>query len=114
LHPRREFRVGWPALQAILGNATLPAFLDRLLATRAYEGQFTGEPVAPDRIDNLYNPLPADHGAHGRYGRKARTRSWQHLADRHRNLIALCAAASAIAGWAFSVRYRPQRRPRRT
>ena len=68
LHPRREFRVGWPALQAILGNATLPAFLDRLLAKRAYEGQFTREPVAPDRIDNLYNPLPADHGAHGRYG----------------------------------------------
>jgi short-subunit dehydrogenase len=106
LNPRREFRVGWPALQAIFGNAVLPAFLDRLLARKAYEGQFTAEPIAPNRLDNLYNPLPADYGAHGRYGHEARARSWQHLADRHRTMIGFIAAAALLAGWTIARRYK--------
>lgn len=104
-HPRREWWVGWPAVQAILGTRIVPGWLDRLLARRAYEGQFTDEPLPPWRRDNLYEPVPGDHGAHGRFDARARPVSWQSLLDRHRGLLALGATLAACL-WMM-------RRPRR-
>ena len=75
LRPERESYVGWPALQAMLGTMFLPGFLDRLLARKAWRGQFTREPMEPSRVDNLYNPLPADFGSHGRFDDEARSSS---------------------------------------
>ncbi|HEX5738348.1 MAG TPA: SDR family oxidoreductase [Hydrogenophaga sp.] len=70
--PRREYTVGWPAVQAMLGQKLLPAYLDRRLARQAYAGQQTDRPLPPDRQDNLYQPVPGDHGAHGRFDDRAR------------------------------------------
>ncbi|MGG5890593.1 SDR family oxidoreductase [Falsiroseomonas sp. HC035] len=67
----REFWVGGPAVQAILGNMVAPGLLDRMLATRAYAGQQADEP-AQERPDNLFDPLPGDRGARGRFGNEAR------------------------------------------
>ena len=74
---RREVWVGWPAVKAILGNRVIPGLLDRMLARSAFEGQLTDQPVAPDRPDNLHEPVPGDHGAHGRFSERARTHSWR-------------------------------------
>lgn len=105
LHPRREWWVGWPAVQAIVGTRLVPGWLDRLLARRAYEGQFADEPLPPWRQDNLYHPVPGDHGARGRFDAQARARSWQDLLNRHRGWLA-GAAALGWAAWWFGRRRR--------
>jgi len=83
-HRRRELWVGLPAVEAILGTRLVPGLLDRRLASFAYEGQQTDEPVAPGRRDNLYAPVPGDHGAHGRFSDRALSTSWQWALDMHR------------------------------
>ena len=76
-HRRRELWVGWPAIKAIVGARFLPALGDRILATEAYRGQHTDEPLPAGRRDNLYAPVPGDHGAHGRFDAHARRTSVQ-------------------------------------
>ncbi len=76
-HPRRELWVGWPTVKTILANRLAPALLDRILAKRAYEGQQTDEPIDTNRPDNLFEPLPGDRGARGRFSNQARDRSLQ-------------------------------------
>lgn len=88
LHRRRELWVGWPAVQAILGQRVMPGALDRYLARTAYEGQHTDEPMPAGRSDNLYEPVPGDHGAHGRFDAQATESSAQWWANTHRWLIA--------------------------
>lgn len=83
-HRRRELWVGWPAVEAILGTRVLPGYLDRKLAFDAYEGQEGKRPVSPDRRDNLYHPVPGNHGAHGRFDSEALTSSAQLWLDTHR------------------------------
>jgi hypothetical protein len=86
-HRRRELWVGWPAVEAILGTRVLPGFLDRKLAFQAYEGQESNIPIGPDRRDNLYEPVPGDHGAHGRFDDRAVSRSWQLWVTTHREIF---------------------------
>jgi NAD(P)-dependent dehydrogenase (short-subunit alcohol dehydrogenase family) len=74
-HRRRQLYVGAPTLKTVLGNRIAPGLLDRYLARTGYEAQQTDEPVDPDRPDNLFAPVPGDHGVHGRFGKGARTRS---------------------------------------
>src|SRR2546423_4151892 len=74
LHPRRELVVGGPAWAARLGQKLAPGLLDRWLARSAWEGQFSDEPPAADRRDNLYGPVEATPGAHGRFDAEAHDR----------------------------------------
>jgi NAD(P)-dependent dehydrogenase (short-subunit alcohol dehydrogenase family) len=62
---RREVNVGWPATKAIVGNNLVPGFADHYLAKHGYEAQMIDQPEDPGRPDNLWSPLPGDHGAHG-------------------------------------------------
>jgi NAD(P)-dependent dehydrogenase (short-subunit alcohol dehydrogenase family) len=94
---RREIWVGGPAVKAIFGNRVIPGILDRMLATSAFAGQLTEEPVTPDRPDNLYEAIPGDHGAHGRFSERARRHSWQFwLVSRPAPAIAASAAAMLL------------------
>jgi hypothetical protein len=77
LEPRREWWVGWPAAKAMLAQRLVPGLLDRLLATRAYSSQHTGEPLPEGRHDNLYAPAPGHAGAHGRFDARSRPYSVQ-------------------------------------
>lgn len=95
-HRRREFWVGFPTVKAILATRLIPGLLDRYLARTAYDGQDTDEPLPHDRQDNLYRPVAGDHGAHGRFGARARSSSWQLWLNTHRRAIA--GAALAILG----------------
>jgi hypothetical protein len=60
----------------------------------------TDEPEDPDRPDNLWEPVPGDHGAHGRFDHLARPTSWQLRADLHRGWLA--AAGGCLAGLALT------------
>jgi NAD(P)-dependent dehydrogenase (short-subunit alcohol dehydrogenase family) len=108
-HARRELWVGWPAVQAILGQRLLPGLLDRMLGRNAWDGQHTDEPLPPGRRDNLYRPVDAetgsDHGAHGRFDALARTGSTQLWLSMHRGTM-LLGGAAALALWALRRRAR--------
>lgn len=102
LKPERETYVGWPAVQAVLGNMLIPGLLDRYLASKAWDGQFSREPLEPHRPDNLHAPVPGDAGTHGRFDAEARRASWQYRASHHPGLIGLVVAATALGLWSAS------------
>jgi len=112
-HPeRRELYVGWPTVKAIIGDKLAPGFADHYLARNGYESQQTPEPVAPDRRDNLWGPLPGDHGAHGGFDERSADWSAQFWATTHRPLFAL-AGAGALAAAALAARLLRARAERR-
>jgi NAD(P)-dependent dehydrogenase (short-subunit alcohol dehydrogenase family) len=95
-HRRNELWVGWPAVKAIWGNKLIPRELDYYLARTGYDSQQTDEPVDQDRKDNLWEPLPGDHGAHGSFDNRAHRRSYQWWANTHRGGLALAGTALAM------------------
>src|SRR6185437_9472302 len=104
-HRRRELWVGWPAVKAILATRVIPGILDRILAKEGYDGQHTDDPLPPGRRDNMYAPVPGDHGAHGRFDARARPRSIQLWLDMHRGTL-LATAALVLGLGALAARRR--------
>ncbi|HEX6566274.1 MAG TPA: SDR family oxidoreductase [Chthoniobacterales bacterium] len=101
-HPRREIFVGLPTVKAIIGNRLFPGLLDRYLARTGFKGQQTDEPENPNRPFNLYEPVPGDHGAHGRFDGQAHTNSAQLWTDLHRNALislVLCGLVAIALAW---------------
>ena len=99
---RRELFVGWPTVQAVVGDKIAPALADRYVAATVWEGHQSNEPEPPGRRDNLFEPVPGDHGAHGPYDELAKDHSWQLWATTHRGTLALLAAGlagAAVTGW---------------
>jgi NAD(P)-dependent dehydrogenase (short-subunit alcohol dehydrogenase family) len=100
-HPRRETWVGFPTVATILANRVAPGLLDRYLGRTGFRSQQVDEPLDRDRPFNLYRPVGGDHGAHGVFDDRARERSPQQWAVRHRwGLAAAGAALSAAAALA--------------
>jgi short-subunit dehydrogenase len=98
-HRRRELWVGWSAIKAIVGTRIVPGWLDRLLAHRAWDGQFGEQPLPSGRPDNLFAPVGGDHGAHGRFDAQASAHAPQLWLDTHRRELALAACAAAAGAW---------------
>jgi hypothetical protein len=101
-HRRREILVGAPTLGAVWLNKLIPGLLDRYLAHFGYASQEAALPVAPDRRDNLFEPVLGDVGAHGRFDRIARPASAQLWLTTHRLLATL--ALAGMIGTAFALR----------
>jgi NAD(P)-dependent dehydrogenase (short-subunit alcohol dehydrogenase family) len=102
-HKRRELYVGYPAAEAIWGNKLAAWYGDEYLAEVGYKGQQMNQPPRPERRNNLWEPVPGDHGAHGRFDDEARTFSPELFASTHRNLLALGGAALAGAWLAHAL-----------
>ena len=64
-NPQREVWVGLPTWKAIVGNKLLPGFLDRYVASTAWEGQFTDVPADPKSPSNLFETIDELHSKHG-------------------------------------------------
>jgi len=94
---RREINVGWPTSAAIIGNNFVPGFADHYLGRHGYDSQMTDEPEDPNRPDNLWNPLPGDHGAHGVFDDRAASRSI-HLELNKKRAWVVAGAAAFILG----------------
>lgn len=110
-HRRREWWVGFTAVKAIIGTRCIPGILDHMMARQAWDGQFTAEPLPPDRSDNLYAPVARDAGTHGRFDARAKSVSWQYRLARHRwatvGMAALLFAGAASWGAARLSRRTP-------
>ena len=100
-HDRREMYVGYPTVEAIIGDKIAPGFADWYLARNGYDAQQTHEPVEPDRRDNLWETVPGDHGAHGIFDERASTSSPQLWASMNRKWLTL--AGAGVAAFALGV-----------
>jgi short-subunit dehydrogenase len=104
---RREVWVGYGAVKAIVGGQLAPRFADRYLARNGYGSQqIDGEPVGPDRADNLYEPVPGLAATHGRFDAEAKPRSAQLWLGLHRGAVAAALSAAAAGGAAAALRLR--------
>src|ERR1051326_2721781 len=98
-HDRREMSIGASTIKALLGNKFIPGLLDHYLANNGYDSQQTDEPVEPDRRDNLWQPVPGDHGAHGTFDERASSFSPQEWMNTHRLMTFFGTAACAALMW---------------
>jgi NAD(P)-dependent dehydrogenase (short-subunit alcohol dehydrogenase family) len=97
-NPRREFYIGAPSVAVISINKLAPGLLDRYLARSGYDSQQYDGAEDQNRPDNLWHPVPGDHGAHGTFDARASSWSPQLWTSEHRTLIALGAVALGISG----------------
>jgi NAD(P)-dependent dehydrogenase (short-subunit alcohol dehydrogenase family) len=94
---RREVYVGGSTVLAVVGQRIAPRLGDLFLAKQGYDAQMTDDPIDESRPDYLFEPVPGDHGAHGRFNAEARTRSFQLSLTKHRLWLAAGGLAAAAA-----------------
>ena len=103
-HPhRREIWVGGQAAAIMAGNKVAPGLGDWYLAETAFDGQLSDEPADPDRPNNLWEPLPGDWGAHGKFDAQAKDHSLELELSKNKGWLLiggglLAAAALAARG----------------
>ena len=101
-HPRRrEYYPAWSAVEAIVGNRLAPSLLDRYLARTGYEAQQYDGAENPNRPHNLWEPVAGDHGAHGDFDNRARTKSTELWAETHPAWMAAAGVGAAAAIYAL-------------
>lgn len=96
-HHRREVHVGLPTVATVWGNKVAPGLLDRYLGRTGYQSQQLDGVGEADRPDNLWSPVPGDHGAHGIFDDQAMSTSLQLSFTTHRRVAGGMAAAAAVA-----------------
>lgn len=101
-HPRRrEYYPAWSAVEAIFGNKLAPSLADHYLARTGYESQQHDGPEDPNRPNNLWKPVPGDHGAHGSFDSRSKTHSSELWLETHAGWLAAAAAVGVAAAlWA--------------
>jgi NAD(P)-dependent dehydrogenase (short-subunit alcohol dehydrogenase family) len=104
-HRRPEIYVGYPAVEAIMANRIAPRLLDRYLGRTGFDSQQDKEPDDPNRPDNLWETVPGDYGAHGRFDGSAHDTSLQVAATEHRRSLALTGLAALGVVWALRRRH---------
>jgi NAD(P)-dependent dehydrogenase (short-subunit alcohol dehydrogenase family) len=78
--PVRELPIGWGAQKLLWGQKLSPRAGDLVLLRNGWKGQHTEELKPTDSPDNLFEPMPGDPGAHGRFDERARsTTAWTWL-----------------------------------
>lgn len=78
--PVRELPLGWGAQKLLWGQKLSPRAGDLILLRNGWKGQHTSEPKPTDATDNLFDVIPGDPGAGGRFDDQARgSTSWTWL-----------------------------------
>jgi short-subunit dehydrogenase len=95
---QREVYVGWPTVEAIVGNKIAPGLLDHFLGKTGFKSQQTCEREDPNRPNNLWEPVKGDHGAHGTFDARAHAISYESWLDKNRKYIALSIVGVLTAG----------------
>jgi NAD(P)-dependent dehydrogenase (short-subunit alcohol dehydrogenase family) len=78
--PIRELPVSWGAQKLLWGQKLSPRAGDWMLRRMGWKNQHTDEEKPVDSPDNLFEPLPGDPGAHGRFDGQAKASTvWTRL-----------------------------------
>ncbi len=96
-HNEREIYYGFSTFKTVLGNKVLPGWLDKYLAETCYNGQQTDEPDNKNRANNLWEPIPGDHGARGPFKEISKNFSPLFVAKKHK-WMALAAVSALVIG----------------
>ncbi len=100
---RREYYVGFSTVKAIFGNKLMPGLADHYLARMGYEAQQHDGPEDPNRPNNLWHPVPGDHGAHGAFDARASSHSTELWLEMNRKWLGaglgLLAAGLLLSRW---------------
>lgn len=94
-HRRREMYVGFPTVEAIVGNKLAPGLLDHYLARTGFKSQQTDEPRDAHQQDNLWAPVSGNFGAHGTFDDRAKKHSIQLWLSKNR--LGILAAITVLA-----------------
>ncbi len=78
--------------------------IDRYLASAGYKGQLTDEALPADAPANLFEPVPGNYGAHGRFDSQSRLGSWEMFTDRHRMAFWAAAGIGVLTGLHLAAR----------
>jgi NAD(P)-dependent dehydrogenase (short-subunit alcohol dehydrogenase family) len=70
--PVRELPISWGAQKLLWGQKLSPRVGDWILRRTGWKSQHTGEHKPLDAPDNLFDTLPGDPGAHGRFDDQSR------------------------------------------
>ncbi len=81
--------VGFSTVQTVWGNKLVPDYLDHFMAKNGISGQLTNQPEDENRQDNLYQPVPGDHGSHGDFDEQAQNYSIYDKIYEHKKTLAL-------------------------
>ena len=100
LHDEREIYYGYSTYKTILGNKVVPDYLDKYLAKTGYKGQQTNEKESNNRENNLWQPIPGDHGARGPFENKSVNYSSLFVVKKHKWL-----AAASIGALVLGIRF---------
>jgi len=102
---RKEVTFGRWALASVWADKMASPMLDYYLAKTGIDSQQTTEPIAPDRKDNLFEPVPGDPGAHGRFDKESHKKSRELWLTKHRSAVgAVLALAAGGIAWLGSRR----------
>lgn len=101
---RREWYASWSVLKAIFGNKIAPSYADHYLAKNGYESQQYDGWEDPHRPDNLFQPLPGDHGAHGSFDCRAKGWSSEAWAEEHTGVLGAALLGVGVAAIAMTLR----------
>lgn len=71
----RAVQVSFVTTRTVLADRVFPGALDHVLKETGYDGQQVDRPTRSG--DNLWEPLPGDHGCHGSFDDRAKQVSWQ-------------------------------------
>jgi short-subunit dehydrogenase len=104
-HHPRELYVGGSTVAAIEGNKVAPGILDHYLGRTGYKAQQTGEPEDPKRPNNLWQPVPGDHGAHGTFDSRAHPESIELWAATKKSWIGLALVGAGALTYALMNRF---------
>jgi NAD(P)-dependent dehydrogenase (short-subunit alcohol dehydrogenase family) len=97
--PQRELPVTWAAQKLLWGQKLSPRAGDLMLLREGWKGQTTGEPKPVDSPDNLWETIPGDPGAHGRFDAVARpTSAWTEARLRLGKVGSIAALAIPAVG----------------
>ncbi len=96
---RREVYLGRSAVKAIVANKLFPGLLDRYLAKTGFASQQFDGAKDPNRPDNLWQPVPGDHGTHGDFDERALDCSPQFWLTRNRGWMAAAGLAVGAILW---------------
>lgn len=103
--PRREYWVGFSTVKAILGQRVIPGLLDRYLGKTGYKAQLLAdEPRDPNAPNNLYEYVPGQHSARGKFTDRSRDGGPEVFFTLHRDWFLAGAVAAAGLGAAMLCR----------
>ncbi|WP_051313227.1 SDR family oxidoreductase [Sporocytophaga myxococcoides] len=103
-HNRREIYVGYPTVYSILGNKIAPWLGDYVLAKEGYTGQQTDIKENPERLNNLYTPVPGDHGSHGSFDNEAASKSTEVWLSMNKSKVFIGLGVITTIAWILKLK----------